>query len=93
MNEELEKQAGKRQRPFDQVEVQYRYVMDDLKKYLDRVEAERRADKDKPEHGSDKESPAMQRYKEHEKALSGKVQEHIKSGQNLAKEQEKGYVR
>lgn len=87
--EERQKEAQRSKRPFDQVEVQYRYVMENLKKYNDRIDAARRSDPAKPEQAAGKESPAMQRYKAHEKAMSGKVQEHIKAqGQSRTQAQE-----
>ena len=61
----------------DQVELDYRYVMNNLQSYLERTEREA------------KESPSMERYKAHEKDVSGKVQEYLKADQSRAQGQEK----
>lgn len=76
-----------------QVDIDYRYVMDLLKRENERFDASRRSDpakqEQKQEKVQDKESPAMQRYKAHEKAMAPKVEEYIRQTQSRAQDQEK----
>lgn len=86
--EERRKAAQTAQRPFDQVEADYRYTMDNLKRENERYETARKAEPEK--YGAAKEqqeSPAMARYKAHEQTMSTKVEEHLKAGQSQEKAQ------
>ena len=85
---EEEQRRPKEQRPFDQVEASYRYVMDDLKRSNERWEASQ--ERAEARQVWEKESPAMERYKAHERDIAEKVQEHIKAGQNQAQELSQG---
>lgn len=91
--EERRKTIQQTQKPFDQVEAHYRYVINDLKRENERFDASRRSDPAKQEQNQEKvqakESPAMQRYKAHEKAMEPKVEEYIRQSQSRAKGQEK----
>lgn len=72
-----------------QVDIDYRYVMDNLKRENERFDAAQRGDPAKPERAQDKESPAMQRYRAYEKAMAPKVEEYIRQSQGRAQGQEK----
>lgn len=76
-----------------QVDIDYRYVMDNLKRENERFDAARRSDPAKPEptpgKEQTKESPAMQRYRAYEKAMAPKVEEYIRQSQSRAQGQEK----
>lgn len=85
--ERRKEQGGGYQRT--QVDIDYRYVMDNLKAENERFDAAQRRDPAKPERTQGKESPAMSRYKAHEKAIAAEVQEHIKAGQSHAQGQDK----
>lgn len=86
---EENKPTWQEHKKLDQVDIDYRYAMDNLKDYLDRVDNSHRIDQTGSEHAVGKESPAMERYKAHEKEMSGKVQDYIKEhNQSQSKEQE-----
>lgn len=72
-----------------QVDIDYRYVMDNLKRENERFDAAQRGDPAKPERAQGKESPAMQRYKAYEKAMAPKVEEYIRQSQGRVQGQEK----
>lgn len=72
-----------------QVDIDYRYVMDNLKRENERFDAAQRGDPAKPEHAQGKESPAMQRYRAYEKAMAPKVEEYIRQSQGRVQGQEK----